>query len=64
MTVLKSNKKKKHPMVFWPYGTIIIGTASLVFFIVRQFKLEISMLDFRIYNYPNVQPCFMYFHLA
>ncbi|MFK4416628.1 EmrB/QacA subfamily drug resistance transporter [Bacillus sp. RC251] len=34
------------------YLTIIIGLASLVGLIVRQFNLEEPMLDFRVYKYP------------
>ncbi|WML41465.1 DHA2 family efflux MFS transporter permease subunit [Neobacillus sp. OS1-2] len=34
------------------YGTIIVGTISLILFILRQFKLEKPMLEFRIYKYP------------
>lgn len=34
------------------YGTLIIGAISLVSFILRQFKLERPMLEFRIYKYP------------
>ncbi|WP_044640726.1 DHA2 family efflux MFS transporter permease subunit [Risungbinella massiliensis] len=34
------------------YGTIIVGVIGLVLFIVRQFKLEIPMLEFRIFRYP------------
>ncbi|MFK9090193.1 DHA2 family efflux MFS transporter permease subunit [Bacillus salipaludis] len=34
------------------YGTIIVGAISLILFILRQFKLEKPMLEFRIYKYP------------
>lgn len=34
------------------YGTLIIGVVALVSFILRQFKLERPMLEFRIYKYP------------
>lgn len=34
------------------YGTIIAGVISLLWFILRQFKLEVPMLDFRIFKYP------------
>ncbi|MFJ5621399.1 DHA2 family efflux MFS transporter permease subunit [Peribacillus loiseleuriae] len=34
------------------YGTLIIGVIALVTFILRQFKLERPMLEFRIYKYP------------
>ncbi|WP_156291396.1 MDR family MFS transporter [Oceanobacillus salinisoli] len=34
------------------YITIIIGICSLVAFIIRQFKLEVPMLNFRVYQYP------------
>jgi EmrB/QacA subfamily drug resistance transporter len=34
------------------YGTIIVGTISLVLFIVRQLKMEEPLLQFRIYKYP------------
>ncbi|MEK4099829.1 DHA2 family efflux MFS transporter permease subunit [Bacillus sp. FSL E2-0195] len=34
------------------YLTIVIGLASLVGLIVRQFKLDEPMLDFRVYKYP------------
>ncbi|QOR66938.1 multidrug efflux MFS transporter [Cytobacillus suaedae] len=34
------------------YATIIIGAASLISFILRQFKLEKPMLNFGIYKYP------------
>lgn len=34
------------------YGTIIVGTISLVLFIVRQLKMEDPLLQFRIYKYP------------
>ena len=34
------------------YGTVLIGAVSVVIFIMRQFRLEIPMLDFRIYKYP------------
>lgn len=34
------------------YGTLIISTISLILFILRQYKLEKPMLDFRVYKYP------------
>lgn len=34
------------------YGTIIIGTISLVLFITRQGKLTRPMLNFRVFKYP------------
>ena len=34
------------------YLTIIVGVISLVWLILRQFKLEDPMLDFRVYKYP------------
>lgn len=34
------------------YGTIIIGVLSLIWFVLRQLKLEEPMLDVRIYKYP------------
>ena len=34
------------------YGTIIIGVLSLIWFVLRQLKLEEPMLDMRIYKYP------------
>lgn len=34
------------------YGTVIIGTASLITFTVRQLKMDDPMLEFRIYKYP------------
>lgn len=34
------------------YVTIIVGVISLVIYILRQFKLEQPMLDFRVYKYP------------
>lgn len=34
------------------YGTIIVGTVAIVLFILRQFKLETPMLEFRIFKYP------------
>ncbi|RDU35971.1 MFS transporter [Neobacillus piezotolerans] len=34
------------------YGTIIIGVASLIVFILRQLKLEKPFLNFRVYRYP------------
>ncbi|UOQ84891.1 DHA2 family efflux MFS transporter permease subunit [Gracilibacillus salinarum] len=36
----------------WVYGTIIVGAIGLVSFIVRQLKLDVPMLEFRIYKYP------------
>lgn len=38
-----------HPLV---YGTIIVGTISLIIFIVRQSNLERPMLNFTIFKYP------------
>ncbi|MDQ0229910.1 DHA2 family efflux MFS transporter permease subunit [Metabacillus malikii] len=34
------------------YSTLIVGTISLILFILRQFKLESPFLDFRVYQYP------------
>ncbi|WP_273128477.1 DHA2 family efflux MFS transporter permease subunit [Metabacillus sp. HB246100] len=34
------------------YGTLIAGVIGLIFFILRQYKLEKPMLDFRVYKYP------------
>ncbi|PIC89269.1 MFS transporter [Sporosarcina sp. P21c] len=34
------------------YGTIAIGTISLVLFILKQLRMKEPMLDFRIYKYP------------
>lgn len=34
------------------YGTILIGAISLIFFILRQLKLQEPLLEFRIYKYP------------
>ncbi|MCM3744292.1 DHA2 family efflux MFS transporter permease subunit [Sporosarcina luteola] len=34
------------------YGTISIGAVSLIVFIIRQLRMEVPMLDFRIYKYP------------
>ncbi len=34
------------------YGTIAAGAAGLILFISRQLKLEVPMLDFRVYKYP------------
>ena len=34
------------------YGTIVIGTIALVWFILRQFKLEQPLLDLRTYTFP------------
>ncbi|MDW0118757.1 DHA2 family efflux MFS transporter permease subunit [Sporosarcina thermotolerans] len=34
------------------YGTIAIGAISLLTFIIRQLRMEVPMLDFRIYKYP------------
>lgn len=34
------------------YGTIIIGTAAIVAFVIRQLRMEDPMLEFRIYKYP------------
>jgi len=34
------------------YGTIIVGVISLFVFILRQFKLEQPLLNFRVYKYP------------
>ncbi|MEI3613669.1 DHA2 family efflux MFS transporter permease subunit [Pseudogracilibacillus sp. SO30301A] len=37
---------------FHVYGTIIIGSISLIIFVIHQMKLKEPMLDFRIYKYP------------
>ena len=34
------------------YGTLIVGTTALLLLVIRQFKLEKPMLDFRVYKYP------------
>ncbi|MEZ7173738.1 DHA2 family efflux MFS transporter permease subunit [Sporosarcina sp. OR05] len=34
------------------YGTIAIGTISVVLFVIRQLKMKDPMLDFRIYKHP------------
>lgn len=34
------------------FGTLIAGVIGLILLIVRQFKLEKPMLDFRVYKYP------------
>ncbi len=34
------------------YGTIIVGAAALITFILRQLKMDDPMLEFRIYKYP------------
>jgi len=34
------------------YGTIIIGALALITFILRQFRMDDPMLEFRIYKYP------------
>ncbi len=34
------------------YGTIIVGAITLVWFILRQNKLEKPMLNFKVYKYP------------
>ncbi|WP_232698680.1 DHA2 family efflux MFS transporter permease subunit [Brevibacillus daliensis] len=34
------------------YVTLLVGGISLVLFILRQFKLDQPMLDFRVYKYP------------
>ncbi|MFS0820183.1 DHA2 family efflux MFS transporter permease subunit [Bacillus sp. 1P02SD] len=34
------------------YGTIIVGIISLTWFIIRQSKLDIPMLNFGVYRYP------------
>ena len=34
------------------YLTIIVGVLSLIWLILRQFKLDEPMLDFRVYKYP------------
>ena len=34
------------------YGTITVGAAALILFIVRQLRMDDPMLDFRIYKYP------------
>ncbi|AWE08268.1 MFS transporter [Lysinibacillus sp. 2017] len=38
---------------FEVWGTISIGAIGLVWFIVRQFRLEEPLLDLRIYTYPS-----------
>ncbi|OKL35429.1 DHA2 family efflux MFS transporter permease subunit [Domibacillus mangrovi] len=43
------NKGWDSPQV---YGTIIVGALSLVSFILRQYKLDRPMLEFRIFKYP------------
>ncbi|WP_026576319.1 DHA2 family efflux MFS transporter permease subunit [Bacillus sp. UNC438CL73TsuS30] len=43
------NKGWDSPQV---YITIIVGAVSIVLFIWRQLKLEVPMLNFRIYKYP------------
>ena len=43
------NKGWDNPEV---YGTLIVGAVSLVFFVLRQLKLEKPFLDFRVYKYP------------
>ena len=35
------------------WGTILVGAISLIWFIVRQFRLEQPLLDLRIYTYPS-----------
>jgi len=34
------------------YGTIIIGTIALITFVLRQFRMDEPMLEFRIFKYP------------
>ena len=34
------------------YGTLVVGTIALILLVIRQFKLEKPMLDFRVYKYP------------
>ena len=34
------------------YGTITVGAAALILFIVRQLRMDDPMLDFKIYKYP------------
>ncbi len=34
------------------YGTLTVGVIALILLILRQFKLEKPMLDFRVYKYP------------
>lgn len=34
------------------YGMIVVGAIAIVTFILRQFKMEEPMLEFRIYKYP------------
>ncbi|MFJ7829323.1 DHA2 family efflux MFS transporter permease subunit [Peribacillus sp. NPDC097284] len=36
----------------WVYGTLAVGTISLILFIVRQLKMETPMLEFRIFTHP------------
>jgi EmrB/QacA subfamily drug resistance transporter len=43
------NKGWDSPLV---YVTIIVGTISLIAFILRQLKLEKPMLEFRVYKFP------------
>lgn len=43
------NKGWDSPQV---YGTIIVGALSLTSFIIRQYKLDKPMLEFRIFKYP------------
>ncbi|RFU68543.1 DHA2 family efflux MFS transporter permease subunit [Bacillus sp. V59.32b] len=43
------NKGWDSPQV---YGTIVIGIAALIWFILRQLKMESPMLNFRIFKYP------------
>lgn len=34
------------------YGTIVLGTVSLIWFILRQFKLDRPMLNFGVFKFP------------
>ncbi|KIL72441.1 DHA2 family efflux MFS transporter permease subunit [Bacillus badius] len=34
------------------YGTILVGVVALVWFILRQLKMDMPMLNFRIFKYP------------
>ncbi|GIN20980.1 hypothetical protein J1TS3_21140 [Siminovitchia fordii] len=43
------------------YGTIIIGTAAIVAFVIRQLRMEDPMLEFRIYKLPHVCPVFSHY---
>lgn len=44
-----SNKGWDNP---WVYGTIIVGTISLIIFFSKQLKMEEPFLDIGIYKYP------------